>query len=136
MPNLSAFEVPGAYQFGFEPGADMSAQLFHAVKMNTVGQVIPIAAITDKPIGVAQSKPALGGSQVTVMFFGITFMVAGAAFANTGVSIGIDATGRAKAIVPGTDTTQYLIGFNVSICGAADELIAVAFNCLNISRAA
>jgi hypothetical protein len=129
-----AYEIPGAYQVTFTTAADLRAIQYHAVKLDANGKIIAIAAITDRPLGILQDKPNLG-EDGGVMLCGISYMKAGAAIA-AAAQLGLDNTGRSKAIVPGTDTTQYLFGQVLEASGAANEIHTVVFDCRGCGRAA
>lgn len=131
---MAAFEAPGAYQVTFTAAGDLRLLQHHFVKLDSAGKIVAIAAITDRAIGILQDNPNTG-QDGGVMLCGISYMKAGAAM-NAGVQLGHDNTGRSKAIVPGTDTTQYLYGQVLQASGAANELHTVCFDCRGCGRAA
>ncbi len=128
-----AYEIPGQ-QVSFQAAADLSGQQFRAVKLDANGQIAAISAITDRPQGILQDKPGGVGRAGCVMLDGISKMVGGANLAK-GDLIGVDNQGRAVAVVPGTDTTRYIIGVCVEDNSVAGGLITVQFDCKNPSRA-
>jgi len=127
-------EAPGAYQVTFTAAADLRNNQYMFVKLDANGKIVAIAAITDRAIGILQSDPNTG-QDGTVMLCGISLIKAGAAIA-AGAQLGHDNTGRSKAIVPGTDTTQYLYGQVLEASGAANEQHSVCFDCRGCARAA
>lgn len=127
-------EIPG-FKYSKEAGADLSTKQYHFVKLNNLGQVVPIAAITDRPIGILQNKPTKIGDACELMADGISRLIGSANHA-IGDALGMTATGRAATIVAGTATTQYLLG-TILLDGDADgEECSVVFSCLAPGRAA
>lgn len=127
-----AWEIPGQ-QIPFQAAADLSAQQFRAVKLDSNGQIAAIAAVTDIPLGILQDKPGAAGRAGCVMLDGVSKMVAGANLAK-GDRVGVDATGRAVAYVAGTDTTKYAIGTVLEDNSVANGLVTVMFDCKNPAR--
>lgn len=86
--------------------ADLSApaNLFTAVKLDTNGKVVAIAAITDLPFGVLQDI-AVSGRAVPVAVGGIAKCKAGATIA-AGAPVAVKADGTLQTAV----TTQYVLG--------------------------
>ena len=133
-----ATEAPFALRDGTrKAGADLSAasNQFKFVKLDGSGDVVLCTAATDVPYGVLQNTPRLGEA-ADVVIIGITKLVAGGALATPGTLIGTDASGRADAKTPGTDTTEYVAGVTVGTSGAAGEIIRAVVNCAAPSRAA
>lgn len=118
----------------FAAGADLSALQWTAVKLNSTGQVVAVAAITDVPIGILQNAP-ISGAAAEVLIIGGTKILASAAIALPAV-LGVDATGRAKKIAPGTDTTQYVIGQADIAASATGDIITAVVNFASPTRAA
>lgn len=129
-----AFEQPGL-MLTREAGADLSAHQHKFVKLNSSGQVVAMAANTDKPFGILQDKPAASGRACQVMVSGVS-KVQGDANLAKGDQIGSSADGQAAAYVPGTDTTKYIVGEVLEDNAAAAGLATVAFNCLGAGRGA
>jgi len=50
----------------FEAGADLSASQYKAVKLNSAGKVVAIAAATDTVIGVLADTPTLGQAALVI----------------------------------------------------------------------
>jgi hypothetical protein len=87
-------------------GADLSLLQWMFVKLNSSGQAIAMAAITDIPFGVLQNAPASGEpASVIPIGTGASRVALGATLA-TGVLISSSATGLAVAAV----ATAYTAG--------------------------
>lgn len=128
-----AYEIPGM-SASFVAGGDLSSKQYCFVKLNTSGQVVIVAAATDKPIGILQNAPASGGT-AEVMLYGISKVVADADLA-IGDQIGTSGDGQADAKTPGTDTTEYVVGEVLTANTAAGGIVSVAFNCMGAGRGA
>jgi hypothetical protein len=134
MATFLSQEVVGSYV----AAADLSnvSNQFTFVKLDVNGQVVPIAAATDVPIGVLQNYPKLGGT-AEVVIIGGTKLKASAAIAVTGGALlGTTATGTAVKLVPGTDITKYILGVADISASAAGDVIGAIVNCASPSRAA
>lgn len=131
-----AYEIPGMC-ITLPQGGDLTSNQFKFVKLNSSGQVVVIAANTDKPIGIQQDIPnsSTTGEAVTVMLYGVS-KVQGDADLARGNQIGTSADGQAAAYAPGTDTTKYVVGEVLEDNSAAAGLATVAFNCLGAGRGA
>lgn len=128
-----AYEIPGMCA-SFVAGGDLSSKQYHFVKLNTSGQVVIVAANTDKPFGILQNAPASGGV-AEVMLAGISKVVADADLA-IGDQIGASSDGQAATYAPGTDTTKYIVGEVLTANTAAGGIVSVAFNCMGAGRGA
>ena len=74
-----AYEISNyAVKVTLVAGADLSAKQYNFVKLNSSGQAIAIAAITDIPVGVLQNAPT-SGQEAEVLISGGTKLVAGEA---------------------------------------------------------
>lgn len=121
--------------WSFTAGANLTQYTF--VKLNSQGQVVPCAAVTDQPIGVVQDSPN-SGDTATVCGIGISKVVTGSAASGglaVGTSISTDASGDALAITPGTDTTKYLVGVVVEASANPGELVSAWVMCPGAGRA-
>lgn len=118
-----ATELPGFMHTGYTASSDLSTSPFRAVRLSGVRTVTAISAITDKPLGVLQNTPA-SGETAQIMASGRSKMEASAAI-TAGATVGVSANGRAVTIVPGTDTTQYVLGIAEDTCANAGEFISV-----------
>ncbi len=114
-------------------GADLSAKQYTFVKLSG-STVISAAAATDLPIGVLLNDPA-SGETAAVAVSGVVKLKASAAI-SVGALVGTTSTGLGVSLPAGTDTTKYILGRAVTAAGAANDIITVAVNCANISRAA
>ena len=114
-------------------GADLSAKQYTFVKLSSA-TVISAAAATDLPIGVLLNDPA-SGETAAVAVSGVVKLKASAAI-SVGALVGTTSTGTGVSLTAGTDTTKYILGRAITAAGAAGDIITVAVNLANISRAA
>ena len=114
-------------------GADLSALQYYFVKINSSGQAVACAAATDIPIGVLQNAPT-SGQEAEVLIVGGTKIVAGAAIGE-GALVGTGSTGKAVALVAGTDTTKYVVGTLLTESAADANIVTAVVNCANPGRA-
>lgn len=114
-------------------GADLSAEQYKFVKLNSSGQAVVCAAITDRPIGILQNAPT-SGQEAEVLVVGGSKLKAGGSITE-GAMLGITSTGTGKAIVAGTDTTQYTLGTALTE-GASGEIITVVIATPTAARSA
>lgn len=130
-----AYEISNyAVRITLPAGADLSTKQYYLVKVNTSGQAVVCSGATDRPIGVLQNNPVSGG-EASVLVVGGTKIVASASL-DEGVLIGTNASGKADAKTPGTDTTEYVIGTVILAAGADNEIATAVVNCSNPHRAA
>ncbi len=101
----------------FIAGASLATSQYLAVKLSADDTVVVCTAVTDKPIGVLQNKPASGGT-AEVAVAGKTKWISDAAL-NAGDLVGTSADGQADAKVPGSDPTEYVLGTVLVGTGAA-----------------
>jgi hypothetical protein len=106
-------------------GADLSAKQYNFVKLNSSGQAIAIAAITDVPVGVLQNAPT-SGQEAEVLISGEAITLP--AF------LSVTSAGKADKIAV-TDTTQYVVGQALTAAGGDAEVITAVVNCANPTRA-
>jgi hypothetical protein len=120
------FRVPGLRIPGLIAGADLSANQYRFVKAGSAeGEVVAIAAATDRPVGVQLDKPT-ASKTVDVGSFEITEVIAGAAVA-LDAEVQTDAQGRAITAV----ATGYVVGRALTAASDAGDRISVALNCFN-----
>lgn len=130
-----AYEIANsAVKITLVAGEDLSAKQFYFVKINSSGQAVACSGATDKPIGVLQNDPA-SGKEAIVTVVGGTKIVSSASI-DEGVLIGTNSAGKADAKVPGTDTTEYVVGQVILAAGADNEILTAVVNCSNPHRAA
>lgn len=115
-------------------GADLSALQYNFVKINSSGLAVACAAATDIPVGVLQNAPT-SGQEAEVLVVGGTKIVAGAAIGE-GAQVGTGSTGKAVALVAGTDTTKYVAGTLLTESAADGNIVTAVINCANPHRAA
>lgn len=128
-----AYEIP-TLNFTLEAAADLSAKQYFFVKVDANGKAALCAAATDKPVGVLQNKPESGES-AEIMALGISKVSSDAAL-NEADLIGTSADGQADAKVPGTDTTEYIVGQMLTATSAANAYGSALINCCSPARAA
>jgi hypothetical protein len=130
-----AYEIANsAVKITLVAGADLSANQYYFVKINSSGLAVLCSGATDKPIGVLQNDPA-SGEEAVITVVGGSKVVAGASI-DEGVLIGTASTGKADAKTPGTDTTEYVVGTVILAAGADLEILTALINCSNPHRAA
>ena len=114
--------------------ADLSALQYTFVKLDSAGKAAAASAATDIPIGVLQNAPT-AGQEAEILVVGGTKIVAGAAIGE-GALVGTSSTGKAVALVAGTDTTKYVVGTILTESGASGDIVTAVINCANPGRAA
>lgn len=130
-----AYEIAGyAVRITLPAAADLSAKQYYFVKVNSSGQAALCSAATDKPIGVLQNTPK-SGEEASILVVGGTKVIASASL-DEGTLIGTTAAGKAGAKVPGTDTSNYVVGTVILAAGADNEVLTAVVNCSNPHRAA
>jgi hypothetical protein len=130
-----AYEIQGFDIGTLEASADLSANRYQFVTVNSSGQVA-VAAAGDPAIGVLQNKPAAAGRSATVRVLGVSKVKAGAALTK-GDQVASNASGKAvtatKATVNTSDTgvasdpviASNVLGIALESAAAADEVISV-----------
>jgi hypothetical protein len=113
-------------------GADLSAKQYQFVKLNSSGEAIAIAAITDVPVGVLQNAPT-AGQEAEVLVAGGTKLVAGEVI-TLPAFLSVTSAGKADKVAT-TDTTQYVVGQAITAAGAGDDVITAVISCLAPTRA-
>lgn len=114
-------------------GGDLSSSQYKFVKMNSSGQVVAVAAATDRPVGVLQNNPASGGVAEVLVTGGTKLVLGGTV--TEGAIVSPSSTGAGVAIVAGTDTTKYICGTALTE-GASGEIITAVIACSSAGRAA
>ena len=101
------------HDLSFPAGADLSAKQYNFVKLNTSGQVILAAAITDNVIGVLQNAPTATQAAL-VRLYGVTKVVLNATL-TAGTVVSSDANGKAiAAAATSVEVGTLLSGGNAS----------------------
>ena len=113
-------------------GADLSAKQYNFVKLNSSGQAVAVAAITDIPVGVLQNAPT-SGQEAEVLIVGGTKLVASEAI-TLPAFLSTASAGKADKIAV-TDTTQYVVGSAVTAAAADGDVFTAVINCANPTRA-
>lgn len=130
-----AYEIANAaVKITLVAGADLSSAQYKFVKINSSGEAVVCSGATDKPIGVLQNNPIQGG-EASVTVVGGTKVLSSASI-DEGILIGTNNAGKADAKVPGTDTTEYVVGQVILAAGADGEILTAVINCSNPHRAA
>lgn len=130
-----AYEIANAaVKITLVAGADLSSAQYKFVKINTSGEAVVCSGATDRPIGVLQNNPVQGG-EASITVVGGTKVLSSASI-DEGVLIGTNNAGKADAKVPGTDTTEYVVGQVILAAGADGEILTAVINCSNPHRAA
>lgn len=99
-------------------GADLSAAMYLAVKLNSSSEVVKVSALTDATFGILQNDP-VAGQAAAIAIGGICKAKAGATLAAGDV---VAANTAGKLIVGATGSKA--IG-TVVVGGAADEIVSV-----------
>lgn len=129
-----AVEGGPAFDISLTVGAvSLATKQFNVAKMDSGGLVTIHGAVTDVPMGIIQGNPAASGV-VGIRVSGISKVKAGGTIA-IGDFVGSNGDGTVKTIVPGTDTTIYVIGIALS-GGASGDTISVLVDCASPGRAA
>lgn len=134
-----ATEASQPLKVSYPAGGDISAQQYLFVKLNGSGQVVAIAAATDRPIGILQNKPKAAGQMAEVVVVGVSKCVAAGTI---GVGANISFTSAGKASTPATGIvglgagyvqgTQFVVGYlYAQAAAAANDVTSVVVNCLN-----
>ena len=129
-----AYKGSQPFKITLSAGADLSAKQYYFVKLNSSGNAVVCAGVTDKPVGVLQNNPT-SGQAAEIVVVGLTKVSTDAALA-IGDLVGTSADGQAAAYVAGTDTTKYVVGQALVTSGGADELTSIIVNCASLHRGA
>lgn len=110
---------------GFKPGvlkagADLSSHQFKGVKVADDGDV-ELAGDGNLIAGVLQNKP-ISGEACEIEFDGISKAISGAAIANAGTKLAVNASGLFIAAAQ----AKHVVAVNLTPSGGANELISVA----------
>lgn len=105
----------------FPASADMSANQYEFVDVNSSGEIAAVTAKGAKAIGVLQDKPSVAGRVGSVGVEGITKVAVGAAV-TAGVEVICDTTSRAIAK---DDERQFVLGTALETATAAGNIIAI-----------
>lgn len=104
--------------------ADLTSSHGKFVKLDANGKVVPVAAATDRAVGVLCNKPK-SGQECEIVALGQTKMIASAALA-VGTNLATSADGRAAAAAaPAAGATVSNYGLVLTSSAAADEWVTV-----------
>jgi hypothetical protein len=129
-----------AYEFSnyavkatFVAGEDLSTKQYHFVKLEpSTGDVILVAAATDRPLGVLQNNPT-DQQEAEVLMVGGT-KIAGGGTAAVGTPLFANATGKAVTLAFGTTgATAYAVGTFIT-AGVSGATSTAAIACVNAGR--
>lgn len=120
---MASYEIPG-FTRSYLCVADLTATRFRFVKMSGA-TIVPIAAATDKGVGVLQNTPKVAGDAGTVMISGVTRVFSGAAI-TAGAAVYLDSVGRVTTVAQ----AGQCVGFAEQAAAGADVLIAVLLKTL------
>lgn len=124
------------YTETFEAGADLSAKQFFFIKLSAKRKVILCANAADIPAGVLQNKPDASGKPAIVLVIGRSKINVDAGLA-VGDLIGTSGDGQADKKIPGTDTSEFIVGQVTDGSSAnAGEIDEAMINCASPARAA
>ena len=135
-----ANEAPINFQRTFTAGADLSANQYKFVKLDSSGNIVACSATTDIPIGVQQNNPSASGRAVVVMLQGVTKMVASAAI-SIGAAVGTSSGAKAVSLTfPTSGTyaapTVYVGGRALTAASADGDVFTAIVDCARPSRLA
>ena len=128
-----AFEIPGRTITAVCGAASLTTHKHKFVKLHTDGTVILTAAVTDRPYGILQNNPGVGG-EATIMREGVSKLVANESIA-IGNVIGTHDDGTGAPYAFGADTTKFIVGVALSAADAG-EVFTVDFSCAAPPRGA
>lgn len=129
-----AWEKDHVVKVSLKAAADLSSKQYYFVKLDSNGDAALCSAATDIPLGVLQNEPG-NGETAEVLMVGISKVSADAAL-TIGWLIGTSADGQADRKIPGTDTTEYVVGQVITSTSAAAGLATCSINCMAPHRAA
>ena len=122
-------------QNAYPAGADLSAatRQFSIVKLNSSGQVVPVAAADDKPVGVLLNSPT-SGQVAEVAMLGETKLRVGGTDIALDTLVGCGTDGRAVSVASG----NFICGRVESIYAADNDgaIVTATINFLSLARAA
>lgn len=121
-----ANEIPGASTFSAKALLSLALKQYCFVKLNSSGEVIAVAADTDRPVGILQNAP-LAGETAEVMLRGVSKCKCNAAGVTCGTAIGPDSVGRCiTRVFAHADNLHFAAGIALDTTGAqADQINSV-----------
>ena len=115
--------------------ADLSSYQYYFVELSANDTVSVCNALTDRPIGILQNKPAAAGRPAVVRVVGYSKVSSDAAL-TAGDLLGTSADGQGATKVAGTNVTHYLCGQVIKGTTVAAQLAEAFICCANVRRAA
>jgi len=114
-----SFALDVGLSYARNAGADLSAKLYYAAKVDTDGDIV-LAGAGEAALGII-TEAAVENKPVTVQFGGIAKAIAAGAF-NAGVMLASDGNGKLTTASTGNE----VIGIALEVSGGANEIVAVA----------
>lgn len=129
-----AYESSQPIKISLKAGANLSAEQFKFVKLDTSGNVVVASATTDRPIGVLQNTP-LANEAAEVAISGITKVKAGGS-ASVGNVVFTSASATAVTATIGSAASTFYIQGTFLEDAAAGQIVSVVINSANAGRGA
>lgn len=129
-----AYESSQPVKISLKAGADLSAEQFKFVKLNSSGDVVVAAATTDRPIGVLQNTPT-SGQVADVAIAGITKVKAGGT-ASVGNPVFTSASATAVTATIGSAASTFYVQGTFLEDASAGQIVSVVINSANSGRGA
>ena len=129
-----AYKGSQPFKITLSAGADLSAKQYRFVKLDSSGNAVVCAAVTDKPVGVLQNNPTSGAEASVTIVGGTKIVASAAATLGTALNFGTSSTGKAATLAV-TDTTKYVLGVYLQAPAADGDIVAAVINCSNPTRA-
>lgn len=108
--------------------ADLSANQYYAVKVNSSGQIALCSVLGEVPTGILQNKPT-SGQAAEVRHGGTSKAVAGAAI-TAGASVMVNASGK---VITLATTGSNAIGIALESAGADGDIIEILVKPVDIA---
>jgi hypothetical protein len=129
-----AYESSQPIKISLKAGADLSAEQFKFVKLDTSGNVVVAAATTDRPIGVLQNTPEQNEA-AEIAISGITKVKAGGS-ASVGNVVFTSASATAVTATIGSAASTFYIQGTFLEDATAGQIVSVVINSANAGRGA
>ena len=114
-----AYELGPQTLISLVAAADLSANQYYVVKMNSAGDVLLHDDNDEQfPLGVLQNAPA-SGETASVLVAGVTKVVAGTSFNPQNLLAAVDSTGKVSNVIAG----NYVIGQPITASGADGDIV-------------
>lgn len=129
-----AYQYDHAVKITLQAAADLSAQQYYFVKLDSNGKAAACTAATDQPIGVLQNKP-VANAVAEIVVIGVSKVSSDAAI-TAGALIGTSADGQAVTKATGAVANGFLCGQMLTTTGGANVIGSAIINCAAPARAA